>query len=85
MTAVSIRLGVLTVFIFTSLFLTCNQEQTVDESIINKSDLNKMIENFNMHSFYAGATYAAAEFVSAGCKKIALSSPYTEEDLAVML
>lgn len=47
--------------------------------------LSKVIDGFHLYSFYAGSISTAAEFVSSGCKKIALSSPFTDEELAVMI
>ncbi len=47
--------------------------------------LSHIINGFHLDSFHAGATFAAAEVVSLGCKKLALSSPYTDEDLTVLL
>ncbi len=47
--------------------------------------LSHVINGFHLDSFYAGATFAAAEVVSLGCKKLALSSPYTDKDLAILL
>jgi len=85
MTKVLIKIGVLSIFIFTSFWINCDQKKSTDDSKIKKPKLSEMIEDFNLHSYYAGATFAASEFVSAGCKKLALSSTYTEEELAVML
>jgi hypothetical protein len=39
--------------------------------------LSKIIEGFNLHSYYAGINMAFAEVVGAGCKQLALSSPYS--------
>jgi hypothetical protein len=47
--------------------------------------LSNVLEGFHLYSFYAGSISTAAEFVSCGCKKIALSSPFTDEELAVMI
>lgn len=77
-----IRIRVLTVLLLNIIFIGCT---TKDDAINKKPKLSEMIENFDLYSYYAGATFAASEFVSAGCKKLALSSTYTEEDLAVML
>ena len=85
MSRIIIKIGVLTIFLLNSFWIGCNQEKTTDDAIIKKPKLSEMIENFNLHSYYAGATFAASEFVSAGCKKLALSAAYTEEELAVMM
>jgi hypothetical protein len=47
--------------------------------------LSKIIEGFDLHSYYAGINMAFAEVVGAGCKKLALSSPYSHELAEVML
>jgi hypothetical protein len=44
-----------------------------------------VIPGFNLPSYYAGGAFMAAEFVGAGCKELALSAPYTEEELAAVL
>ena len=41
--------------------------------------LNKVIPTFDKHSFHAGIIMAFAEVVGAGCKKLALSSPYSHQ------
>jgi hypothetical protein len=41
--------------------------------------LSKIIPGFDLHSYYAGITMAFAEVVGAGCKQLALSSPYSHE------
>jgi hypothetical protein len=38
-----------------------------------------MIEGFDLVSYHAGANMAFAEVVGAGCKRLALSSPYDPE------
>ena len=47
--------------------------------------LSHVLDGFHLYSYYAGSISTAAEFVSCGCKKIALSSPFTDEELAVMI
>jgi hypothetical protein len=47
--------------------------------------LNKVISSFDLQSYYAGITMAFAEVVGAGCKKLALSSPYSREMAEKML
>ncbi|MFC2166409.1 hypothetical protein ACFLQZ_00410 [Acidobacteriota bacterium] len=80
-----LKVGLLTIFLLISFWIGCNQEKTSDDAIIKKPKLSEMIENFNLNSYYAGATFAASEFVSAGCKKLALSAAYTDEEFAVMM
>lgn len=47
--------------------------------------LSKIIPGFNLHSYYAGINMAFSEVVGAGCKKLALSSPYSSEMAEQML
>ena len=80
-----IKIGMLTIFLLTIFSIGCKQDKSIDDAIIKKPKLSEMIEDFNLHSYYAGATFAASEFVRAGCKQLALSAAYTEEELAVMM
>ncbi len=41
--------------------------------------LSKILPSFDSHSYHAGINTAFAEVVGAGCKQLALSSPYTAE------
>lgn len=41
-----------------------------------KHPLEEIIPSFDIVSYYVGITMAFAEVVNAGCKKLALSSPY---------
>lgn len=45
----------------------------------------QLLPNFDQASYYAGITAAFAEVVGAGVKRLALSSPYTQAELAMML
>ena len=45
----------------------------------------KVIEGFHLLSYYAGTISTSTEFVSYGCKKLALSATLTDEELAVLL
>jgi hypothetical protein len=47
--------------------------------------LSKIIPDFNIQSYYAGINMAFAEVVGAGCKKLALSSPYSHKMANEML
>ncbi len=47
--------------------------------------LSKIMRDFDLHSYYAGINMAFAEVVSAGCKRLALSSPYSQELAEEML
>ncbi len=40
--------------------------------------LSEMIEGFDLVSYHAGVNTALAEVVGAGCKRLALSSPYDQ-------
>ena len=64
--------------------LGCNQNGS-KETINSNHKLSGVIEGFHLYSYYAGSIFTAAEFVSAGCKKLALSAPYTEEEVAAMM
>jgi len=48
-------------------------------------ELNKIIPELDAISYYAGITMAFAEVVGAGCKKLALSTPYSYEMAQKML
>lgn len=43
------------------------------------------IPNFDQYSYYAGVSTAFAEVVGAGVKQLALSHPYSADELEVML
>jgi len=47
--------------------------------------LDGVIDGFHLNSYYAGTAFMAAEIVSYDIKKIALSPPYTEQELEEML
>ncbi len=42
------------------------------------------LPNFELYSYYAGITAAFSEIVGAGVKKLALSHPYSAEELHIM-
>ena len=44
-----------------------------------------LIPNFEQFSYFAGVTSAFAEVVGAGVKQLALSHPYTKDELEMML
>lgn len=48
-------------------------------------DWKEQIPNFDQFSYYAGVSSAFAEVVGAGVKKLALSHPYTSDELDIML
>ena len=47
--------------------------------------LSRMIEGFDLVSYHAGVNMAFAEVVGAGCKRLALSSPYDPELVEKMM
>lgn len=49
------------------------------------NDWKEQIPNYDQFSYFAGVSSAFAEVVGAGVKKLALSHPYTAEELDVML
>jgi len=52
---------------------------------MSEHKLSRVIEGFDLHSYYAGVNFTFAEVVSLGCKRLALSSPYTDEELEALL
>jgi hypothetical protein len=52
---------------------------------LSELKLSKIIDGFSLESYYAGVNMAFAEVVGAGCKRLALSNPYTEEMAQRML
>jgi hypothetical protein len=52
---------------------------------MSEHPLRKIITGFDLTSYYAGVNTAFAEVVGAGCKKLALSSPYPHEVALKML
>ena len=47
--------------------------------------LSKILPSFDIHSYHAGINMAFSEVVGAGCKQLALSSPYSHECVQEML
>ena len=52
---------------------------------MSSHELDKIIPEFDVISYYTGITMAFAEVVEAGCKKLALSTPYSYEMAQKML
>ena len=52
---------------------------------MSEHPLSKIVEGFHLYSYYAGINMAFAEVVGAGCKQLALSSPYSNEIAELML
>jgi hypothetical protein len=51
----------------------------------NDHPAGKVIQDFHLPSYYAGSISTSAEFVSYGCKKLALSATFSDEELSVLL
>ena len=63
---------------------TSEEEQRfIQEEVVHPA--SKVIEGFHLMSYYAGTISTSAEFVSYGCKKLALSATLSDEELAVLL
>jgi hypothetical protein len=60
-----------------------NEENTGQQQ--SDHPVAKVIQGFHLMSYYAGGISTATEFVSYGCKKLALSPTLSEEELAVLL
>ena len=52
---------------------------------MSNNNWQDQLENFDKYSYFAGVSSAFAEVVGAGVKKLALSHPYTADQLEVML
>ena len=76
-------------FFIILLCFACKESTTeAEQGFIQEEEVHpagKVVEGFHLMSFYAGAISAATEFVSYGCKKLALSSTLSDEELAVLL
>jgi hypothetical protein len=62
------------------LSISCSVNPTEDDH-----PTGKVIEGFHLLSYYAGTISTSAEFVSYGCKKLALSATFSDEELAALL
>jgi hypothetical protein len=87
------KLGLLSGAIFLCLtiflYVSCNGNPPVSQQELEqmKSDHSaaKVIDGFHRLSYYAGTISTSAEFVSYGCKKLALSATLSEEELSALL
>jgi len=52
---------------------------------MSDTPLAQIVPNFDVMSFMAGTNLAFSEAVGLGVKKLALSSPYSDEQLGVMM
>lgn len=76
----------LTIFLSSLIVFSLFAQENRDK--MKKKETHPMavhVKGFHIFSYYAGSAATMAEFVSLGCKDLALSSPYTEEELAIML
>lgn len=82
--------------IFTIVFLVIAFSNLSCKEVISRGDpgeekqqdehpASAMIPNFHLYSYYAGTISTSTEFVSYGCKKLALSATMSDEELAVLL
>lgn len=77
------------IVIFLTIFLiscgetgTRNEEKTAQ--LPTDHPASKFITGFHLPSYYAGTISTSAEFVGYGCKKLALSAPFTDDEIAVL-
>lgn len=56
-------------------------------NVVSESDhpVSEVIPGFHLYSYYAGTISTSTEFVSYGCKKLALSATLSDEELSVLL
>ncbi|UCE40290.1 MAG: hypothetical protein JSV17_12605 [Candidatus Aminicenantes bacterium] len=83
-------------FLFTTVFFVIAFSNLSCKEVISRSDFgeekqqekhpaNEVIPDFHLYSYYAGRISTSTEFVSYGCKKLALSTTLSDEELAVLL
>jgi len=82
-------LWVFVLFLFLHLNVSCrivSQENKVNKGQQQpEHPAGKVIEGFHLLSYYAGTISTSTEFVSYGCKKLALSATLSDEELEVLL
>lgn len=61
-------------------FFSCSQDPSQEGH-----PLSQVVENFHLYSFYAGTMSTAAEFVSYGCKQLALSPTMSEAQVSDLI
>jgi hypothetical protein len=76
--------------IFLSIFLiSCGKSSTRDErkegQKTDEHPASKLISDFHLPSYHAGSISTSVEFVSYGCKKLALSAPFADVEMDVLL
>ncbi len=76
---------VLTVHLGISCGIVSQEDEGDNGQLQAKHPVSKMIEGFHLLSYYAGTISTSTEFVSYGCKKLALSATLSDEELAVLL
>lgn len=84
--------SLLWMFVFVLAFhlgVSCRNVSQEDEGDIGQLQVehpvSKVIEEFHLLSYYAGTISTSVEFVSYGCKKLALSATLSDEELSVLL
>jgi len=69
--------------------VSCGETETKNEKKAAQPSTDhpasKLIQGFHLPSYHAGSISTSAEFVSYGCKKLALSAPFTDEEMDVLL
>jgi hypothetical protein len=73
--------------VFSSVLCSVNAPESDqgEEQRQNSHPVGKVIEGFHLPSYYAGTISTSTEFVSYGCKKLALSATFSDEELSVLL
>ena len=76
-------------FLIILLCSTCKESiREGEQGLIQERDghpAGKVIEGFHLLSYYAGTISTSAEFVSYGCKKLALSATFTDDELVALI
>jgi hypothetical protein len=76
---------VLTVYLGVSCGIVSQKDEGDNGQLQAEHPVSKVIEGFHLLSYYAGTISTSEEFVSYGCKKLALSATLSDEELAVLL
>lgn len=73
------------VFLFISCGMNAPESDQGKKPMQNDHPAGKVIESFHLPSYYAGTISTSTEFVSYGCKKLALSATFSDEELSTLL
>jgi hypothetical protein len=73
------------VFLFISCGMNALESDQGKKQMQNDHPAGKVIEGFHLPSYYAGTISTSTEFVSYGCKKLALSATFSDEELSTLL